>query len=493
MKSIVMIILSILLAASVVSLAVLYNQHQDIKLALDDTKERCAELRVQLKQLEQSNRSMRQKIDTLEQNLHTAEEYAQSFKTESSAKDKMIAQLEREKQGIDDRLTNVISELEREKGKLESKYSSLITSYQSLVHDLEALKRFRELIPVLEEAILIKEQSLSTLTERLTKLQLRYEEEQRKTEELSAALSRKSGREHELRDELKRVQGELKRLETEIQGCREKTARLEDEIKSLKHQKAVAEEKTAQLQAKYTDLLANIEAFEKSRERMIELEQVVKQKNEQLAGLEANMGVFKDQIAQLHQTVSEGKKSLEGLKRRQTHLKQEKELREAQLGRLKTTYDALISGLKQEIANKEVTIETYQKKISVTFVDRILFDFAKASISTEGRSILRQVGDILKKVKDRTIRVVGHTDDVPISSELQRKYPSNWELSTARAAAVVRYLQREIGLDPENMEAVGRAFYAPVADNETEVGRAQNRRVNIIIGPAVHAPGISDQ
>ena len=79
--------------------------------------------------------------------------------------------------------------------------------------------------------------------------------------------------------------------------------------------------------------------------------------------------------------------------------------------------------------------------------------------------------------------VVGHTDNVPITSEYRSKFPTNWELSAARAAQVVRYFQRVNGLDPKNMEAVGRSFYDPVADNDSKEGRAQNRRVNIIIAP----------
>lgn len=543
MKHIAVIILSVLLAASVVGGAVLYNRHQDNKAALTASEEKRSELLGDIKQMEQYDRSQRQRIDALEQSLRSAETHVQSLKSDASSKDKRIARLEREKRGIEDRLSKVIadyearladkrkelkvahqqsvqkeetlkelqgaylkaqetgealreravemndniSKLKKENRELGAKFSSLNASYQNLVIDLEELKRLGELIPVLEESILMKEQSLSRLTERLTELQAQYEEQKVKKNELSTALSKKNGQVSELSDKLNRVQGELRRLEAETQECNEKTARLEDELNSLKHEKAVAEEKTARLQARHAHLLTNIEELEKSRGRMIELEEVVVQKNKQIAALEADIGALKAQISQLHQIIAEDKEFMARLKRRQMQLKQEKALKETQLGRLKSTYDALILDLKQEIADKEVTIETYQKKISVSFVDRILFDFAKASISPEGRSVLKRVGDILKMVKDRTIRVVGHTDDVPISREFQWKYPSNWELSAARAASVIRYLQSEVGLKPENMEAVGRAFYDPVADNESEAGRAQNRRVNIIIGPAVHA------
>jgi chemotaxis protein MotB len=91
----------------------------------------------------------------------------------------------------------------------------------------------------------------------------------------------------------------------------------------------------------------------------------------------------------------------------------------------------------------------------------------------------------MTNVQGEQIRVVGHTDNKAILSEYRNKFPSNWELSAARSAAVVRYFQKEIGLDPKDMEAVGRFFYEPIASNETEEGRAQNRRVNIIIAPKI--------
>ena len=123
----------------------------------------------------------------------------------------------------------------------------------------------------------------------------------------------------------------------------------------------------------------------------------------------------------------------------------------------------------------------FKEKISITFVDRILFDFGRATISSEGKEILMRVGKILKNIEDRKIRVIGHTDNIPIMKGFRYKFPSNWELSSARAAAVVRLFQDDIGLPPEILEAVGRSFYDPIATNETRAGRAQNRRVNITI------------
>ena len=85
--------------------------------------------------------------------------------------------------------------------------------------------------------------------------------------------------------------------------------------------------------------------------------------------------------------------------------------------------------------------------------------------------MLKQVADVLKTVNDKQIRIEGHTDNVPIGGKLQQKFPTNWELSTARATNVVRYFIEKGGVNRENFEAVGYADTRPVADNETDERR----------------------
>jgi chemotaxis protein MotB len=116
-------------------------------------------------------------------------------------------------------------------------------------------------------------------------------------------------------------------------------------------------------------------------------------------------------------------------------------------------------------------------------VNRILFESGRTKITPQGKKILKKVGDILKNVEGKRIQVVGHTDNKPILPEYRYRIPSNWELSAFRAAAVVRFLQKNIGIGTSNFELVGRSFYEPIASNETEKGRARNRRVNIILAP----------
>jgi chemotaxis protein MotB len=124
------------------------------------------------------------------------------------------------------------------------------------------------------------------------------------------------------------------------------------------------------------------------------------------------------------------------------------EITEAQIKQMKSTHDKLVSDLKDQIQKQEVTIKESQESLSLNFVDRILFEFGKADLTPEGEKILKKVGEALKNIKGKKIRVTGHTDNVPIHPDYVHKFPSNWELSAARAASVVRYFQEKPGLDP---------------------------------------------
>lgn len=145
---------------------------------------------------------------------------------------------------------------------------------------------------------------------------------------------------------------------------------------------------------------------------------------------------------------------------------------------LKTAYDALLAELQGEVDSRDVRIRRFGGKIEINFVDKVLFVSGSAEITAQGQNILGKVGQVLTKVKDRRFFVIGHTDDVPIRSFV---FPSNWELSTARASSVIRYLSERHGVDPALFTALGRAFYQPVASNETAEGRQENRRVEIVI------------
>jgi chemotaxis protein MotB len=146
------------------------------------------------------------------------------------------------------------------------------------------------------------------------------------------------------------------------------------------------------------------------------------------------------------------------------------------------TYKQLLQEMKGEIAKGQITITELKGKLTMDVVDKILFDSGEAAVKQEGLEVLQRVVDILKKVKDKNIRVEGHTDNVQISDRLAKKYPTNWELSHARAINVTKYLQQQ-GIDPKILSATAFGEYQPIADNATPEGRAKNRRIAIILLP----------
>lgn len=112
-------------------------------------------------------------------------------------------------------------------------------------------------------------------------------------------------------------------------------------------------------------------------------------------------------------------------------------------------------------------------------VDHLYFDSGEALVKPEGQPILKKIADILKEGGDRRIRVEGHADNQEIGPTLKNRFPTNLELSQARAAGVARFLVQEAGLDANNVTTFGYGATHPVAPNATEAGRQKNRRVEI--------------
>ena len=150
---------------------------------------------------------------------------------------------------------------------------------------------------------------------------------------------------------------------------------------------------------------------------------------------------------------------------------------------LDDTKKTIETSLKDQIVAQQIEVVEVDDRLKVIFIDKILFDSGSVEINPGGKELLRIMAGSLKEAKDHEIVVEGHTDNVPLSAALRKRFPSNWELSTARAAAVARFLQREGGIRPERLSVRGYSFYRPVASNKAEEGRHQNRRIEIILGP----------
>ncbi len=143
-------------------------------------------------------------------------------------------------------------------------------------------------------------------------------------------------------------------------------------------------------------------------------------------------------------------------------------------------YRSLNTQLQAEIKADQVQIHQLQDRLRITMVDEILFPEGGWQLGRKGEETLAKMVPTLSGLKNQSIVVEGFTDNVPIGPALKKRFPSNWELSTARATDVLRFLAAK-GV-PENMlSAEGFGDSRPVTSNDTPQGRAKNRRVDIVI------------
>jgi chemotaxis protein MotB len=141
----------------------------------------------------------------------------------------------------------------------------------------------------------------------------------------------------------------------------------------------------------------------------------------------------------------------------------------------------LLSKFKAMIDAGKLQVEVRDGRMLVKMSNQILFDSGRVDLKDAGKDALREVAGVLKGIGGRSFQVAGHTDNVPIRSA---RFHSNWELSTARAVQVVKLLI-DNGMDPRRLSAAGYADQQPVAANDNEDGRAQNRRTEIVLLPNV--------
>jgi chemotaxis protein MotB len=152
-------------------------------------------------------------------------------------------------------------------------------------------------------------------------------------------------------------------------------------------------------------------------------------------------------------------------------------------------YEQLAQSLQGQISAGQIEISELKGKMTVKLKDKILFSSGSAALGKDGKVALDAVADAFKDLKGKTVVVGGFTDDVPIGKK--GGYQDNWDLSSARATSVVRYLQSK-GVDPRMLGVAGYSEYRPLVPNDSVEGRSQNRRIEISLTAADYTPPVAD-
>lgn len=251
-----------------------------------------------------------------------------------------------------------------------------------------------------------------------------------------------------------------------------------DEVDSLAGQLSSLKQKhdalivdNAALKVAYEKLKAEATGLagetEKLTREKAELDQMLKAKSDSLS---QNISDLRQKVTSLENESKKLKDDIAGLQK----------IRENRARDVSSTYEQLLQSLKSEIAQGQVNVSELKGKLTVSMEAAILFEPGSADVKESGRTVLFKMVDTLKSVKDRSIRIEGHTDNVAITGSTGHASPSSWDLSAARAVNVATYLQDQ-GVDPGMLSVSAFAEYKPPAGSSINGAGARNRRIEITV------------
>ncbi|GJL80763.1 MAG: flagellar motor protein [marine bacterium B5-7] len=229
---------------------------------------------------------------------------------------------------------------------------------------------------------------------------------------------------------------------------------------------------------------ADLEAAREKAEHTAELEQKLSEANARIAERTDNLTAERSRVDTLEADLAD-------LNRRSEELVQQLQVRESEVTQLNEERDKarlelenLRNEIEQVVAAKDTEVREIRDRVTLIRMDSdIVFAFGSTRLREKGQAVLDSIAEYARNNEDRIISLEGHTDSVPISVDRRNIFPSNWELSAARAASAARYLESK-GIPPERLRIVGYGEYRPVDDNKTPEGRSANRRLEIVLSPA---------
>lgn len=255
-------------------------------------------------------------------------------------------------------------------------------------------------------------------------------------------------------------------LDAKYKNCAEELERLTGESADLKSQSFDLGTKNQSLQARLDEAVAERDKLK------IAHDQLQKDYN----NLEKNSDqAIKAEIERLNSL----KKELDGKSSRVAELESKLAAQDKNLRNLKESLSKALF----EFEGKGLTVEQKNGKVYVSMENKLLFPSGSWTVSNEGKIAVGQLAEVLAKNPDISILIEGHTDNDKIVGNLGGGITTNWDLSTKRATAIVNIIEQTAGIDKKNLTAAGRSEYAPIASNNSENGKAKNRRIEVILTP----------
>lgn len=248
----------------------------------------------------------------------------------------------------------------------------------------------------------------------------------------------------ELKGKYDAAQGQLAERGVELESCSQSLASARDEV--------------ADLSAKYASEKTRCEAVAAERDRNAE---ELARTQEQLASLVHD----RSQLASTTKQLTDALRQLSE--------------RKAQADARVAEFRSLLARFKDLIDAGKLSVRLVDGRMVLALPTDVLFASGSAALSAEGVTAVGEVAQVLAGMADRRFQVEGHTDNLPIHTA---KYPSNWELSADRALGVVKAMM-QAGMDPHTLSAAAFGEYHPVAENDTDEGRRQNRRIEVVLLP----------
>ena len=350
--------------------------------------------------------------------------YGDRFAAEKASSDRFAA-LERERQGLSDELSAARKENEALSAKSRSLEDQLanrdreLSSSRAKTESIQGeLNQANARSAELERQLATSQSSLASSQSQVSSLQAGAGDSGKLAAELAAAQVTVAA--------LQAGAGDKDKLAAELEQAKKRIAELESQLAALNAAGADKEKLAAELAA--------------SQQRTAELEKQLADRDRQLAGLRGDLS--------------------------------------AEMAKLKEAQRGLVRALRPQIEKGNIMVDLNNERLLINLASGYLFGSGEDQLKSPGADALKQVGSILKDFPEYRISVDGHTDNRPIRSELKKKFPSNKELSEARAANAA------LALGEGGLSAVTTHGYAdtkPVVPNTTDAGRAKNRRVEVVV------------